>query len=142
MSKIMTDPAAIRVFTLAGNAVLTLRSARTDRHYTYRITVCGDKPHLFFVAVLTDGGDGTYTYVGTLTMNGGFLLTSRSRFTPDAPCVRAFRYFYDHVLVDGVVPPGLEVRHEGRCGRCGRGLTDPDSIDRGIGPICAGLVAA
>jgi hypothetical protein len=26
----------------------------------------------------------------------------------------------------------------GECGRCGRTLTNPDSIDRGIGPVCAG----
>lgn len=24
----------------------------------------------------------------------------------------------------------------GRCRRCGRGLTDPDSVKRGIGPDC------
>jgi hypothetical protein len=24
----------------------------------------------------------------------------------------------------------------GRCKRCGRGLTDPTSVDRGIGPDC------
>jgi len=27
--------------------------------------------------------------------------------------------------------------HEGRCGRCGRKLTVPASIDRGLGPECA-----
>jgi hypothetical protein len=26
----------------------------------------------------------------------------------------------------------------GRCGMCGRTLTNPDSIERGIGPVCAG----
>lgn len=30
----------------------------------------------------------------------------------------------------------------GRCGRCGRRLTDPESIRRGIGPECAALVRA
>lgn len=29
-------------------------------------------------------------------------------------------------------------RQIGSCGICGRTLTDPDSIERGIGPICAG----
>lgn len=27
---------------------------------------------------------------------------------------------------------------QGVCGMCGRKLTDPDSINRGIGPVCAG----
>ena len=31
----------------------------------------------------------------------------------------------------------LEVWHEGRCGRCNRALTVPESIASGIGPECA-----
>ena len=31
----------------------------------------------------------------------------------------------------------FEFRHEGRCGRCGRALTVPESIDTGFGPHCA-----
>lgn len=33
--------------------------------------------------------------------------------------------------------PECEVWHEGRCGRCGRKLTVPESIETGIGPDCA-----
>lgn len=32
----------------------------------------------------------------------------------------------------------VEVKEEDTCGRCGRSLTDPTSIDRGIGPECFG----
>lgn len=31
--------------------------------------------------------------------------------------------------------------HEGRCARCGRKLTVPESIDSGLGPECRGKVA-
>lgn len=37
-------------------------------------------------------------------------------------------------------PTGLEVWHAGRCAKCRRELTHPDSIARGLGPICAGLI--
>lgn len=37
-------------------------------------------------------------------------------------------------------PTGLEVWHAGRCAKCRRPLTHPDSIARGLGPICAGLI--
>ena len=30
-----------------------------------------------------------------------------------------------------------KIYHEGRCGRCGRRLTVPSSINRGLGPHCA-----
>jgi hypothetical protein len=36
----------------------------------------------------------------------------------------------------GVLGRLLEVWHEGRCGRCGRALTVPESVERGIGPEC------
>lgn len=29
--------------------------------------------------------------------------------------------------------------HMGICGRCGRALTTPESITRGIGPVCYGM---
>lgn len=28
-------------------------------------------------------------------------------------------------------------KHTGHCGMCGKSLTDQESIDRGIGPVCA-----
>ena len=40
------------------------------------------------------------------------------------------------------LPEGYEARHEGRCARCGRALTVPESIDSGFGPECARKVAA
>jgi hypothetical protein len=32
--------------------------------------------------------------------------------------------------------PQLIVHHENHCGRCGRTLTVPESVERGIGPDC------
>jgi hypothetical protein len=30
----------------------------------------------------------------------------------------------------------MELWHEGRCGKCGRALTVPESIESGLGPVC------
>lgn len=38
------------------------------------------------------------------------------------------------------LPEGYEIRHAGRCCRCGRTLTVPTSIDMGLGPVCADKV--
>jgi hypothetical protein len=38
---------------------------------------------------------------------------------------------------EAMIRYGLEI---GRCGRCGRTLTKPESIAAGIGPVCAGMV--
>ncbi len=36
------------------------------------------------------------------------------------------------------VPTGYRLEHTGRCGRCNRLLTDPESIRTGLGPECGG----
>ena len=134
-----------REYTLAGKATITLTSQKTQAHYTYRIRSSKDG-HCSFVQVLV-GPDNTtdYQYLGIIPQDryGApqfFRCTQKSRFykvdlAAEAPCLKAFRYYWDHVLANRL-PANLEVRHEGSCGRCGRVLTTPESIDRGIGPEC------
>lgn len=141
-SRIMTSAEDIRRFLLAGLATITLKSLASGNHYTYRVMKAEsrgvpafDDAEKWFVSVLTDGD--TYVYVGMIdpVRAPNLRLTKASKFSEDAGCVKAFRYFYAY-LCAGRVAPKLEVRHEGHCGRCGRELTHPDSIDRGIGPDC------
>jgi|SRR5262252_9422507 len=140
VSHVMTDPGLLRSFVLAGYATLTLKSLRTERHYTYKVKQAvdretGEEEALWFVSVLSDGDQ--YRYVGIISGAAeGFKLTARSRFGEDAACVKAWRYFWAGIKA-GVLKPELEVRHEGRCGRCGRELTTPESIDTGFGPECS-----
>jgi len=55
--------------------------------------------------------------------------------------VKAFTFFWKFVA-QNVMPPQMDVHHEGRCGRCNRKLTVPESIENGLGPECAGKMAA
>jgi len=125
-------------FTTAGNATLTLRSAKTGKRFTYKVRAPKDRnAGQRFVSLLT-GADNTsdYTYLGLLTATGEFRMTRASRMASDSLPVVAFGFFAKKVLIEGSLPEALEVRHEGHCGRCGRALTVPESIDRGIGPEC------
>jgi hypothetical protein len=132
-ARIMTNVADVARFLLAGHATITLKSLATNAHFTYRISKADDADR-WFVKVLTDGDQ--YVYAGMLfDATAALSITKASRFRDDSPCVKAFRYFHAHLLA-GSIPEQLEVRHEGQCGRCGRALTHPDSIDRGIGPDC------
>ena len=128
----MTNPELIKNFVGAGKAILTLQSAATNNHYTYRVVKKDEKPP--FVFLLT-GGDQEFTYLGMIGRNG-FQLTGKSRLTDAAPSVKAFKYFYNNVIIAGKIPAQLTVRHEGKCARCGRPLTHPESIDTGFGPEC------
>jgi hypothetical protein len=133
---LMSSPADIRQFTKAGKAKLTLTSKKTGTSFTYRVKAT-DTPDRFFVSLLTGpDNESSFSYIGLMDC-GWFRTTAKSKASPDAPSVKAFRFFCREVLQSGTIPEALEVRHEGCCGRCGRALTDPESIDRGIGPECA-----
>ena len=139
----MSDPKTVLTFMLAGNAICTLRSAKSGTRYTYKIREGKKKvptdPSIFFVNLLT-GPDNTsdYTYLGVIG-NGGFRLTGKSKMKPDSGPVVAFRWAYD-CFAKGTLPASLEVWHSGRCGRCGRLLTDAESIATGFGPECSEVV--
>ena len=128
-------------FLLAGNAVVTFQSRKTENRFTYRIRLAparsgdtGVPPH--FVSVLTgSNNDGDYTYLGCVFDRVKYVHGKKSRIAPDAPSAVAFSWVWAR-LTEGRMPETLAVYHEGRCGRCGRRLTTPESIATGLGPVC------
>ncbi len=127
-------------FILAGNATFTLRSLRTGVRYTYKLSLIerSSKP-AYFVKLL--GGPNNvddFRYMGVLDRQEPLNVrsTANSKVSRDAPSFVALRWFMAR-LNGGLIPPELEVWHEGTCGRCGQKLTVPESIAAGIGPDCA-----
>lgn len=141
----ITDADAALRFMLAGNAYFTLRSKKTGERYTYRVNVPPDDKSgalygkKYFVALLS-GPDNTadYTYLGMIQDNV-FRLTRASKMNADSKPVAAIRWTLER-LQQRHFPSTVEFWHEGRCGRCGRKLTVPESVAAGIGPECAGKV--
>lgn len=132
---IMTSPADVLAFALAGNARLTIVSKATGNRFSYRLRATDDGKG-FFVGVMTGtDNENAYTYLGFIR-DRQFRRTAKSRITEDAPSHKAFAFFWRHLCERNHVHEGLEVWHEGHCGRCGRTLTVPESIERGIGPEC------
>lgn len=139
----LSDPEKIRVFALAGRARLTLVSERTGQRFTYQVKAKKDKEgnftDFYFVSVLT-GPQNTsdYTYLGCVR-DGSFVHDRLYRVGPEAPSRKAFAWFWAR-LNKGRELSECECWHEGRCGRCGRLLTVPESIESGLGPKCAGAM--
>jgi hypothetical protein len=127
----------IETFLQAGHAIFTLKSKKTGKHFTYKIKRGGgpEGPGPLFVSLLI--GDLKWMYVGLYRPGKALHLTAKSHFSPDAPSVRALSWFLQHVD-----SPLVEFKHAGKCGRCGRVLTHPDSIDSGLGPECSGRALA
>lgn len=124
-------------FFLAGKAIATLISDKTGTRFTYRVRKVENvgKPTVWFVSLLT-GPDNTasYTYVGMITADKQFRLTKASKLAASSSPVAAFLWSWKG-LVAGELK-GVTVYHAGRCGRCGRVLTVPESVQSGYGPEC------
>lgn len=135
----LADPVATVRFMLAGKAHVTFQSRKTGTRFTYRITLADrrpDMPRLHFVAVLT--APDHYEYLGTVYQHiRAYSHGRKSRIDREAPSAIAFTWVWSR-LAAGEMHPKLAVYHEGRCGRCGRRLTTPQSISTGLGPVCAG----
>lgn len=120
-------------FVFAGKAVFTLESKVTGKHYTFKVTKAKDRNGLYFASLLTGrDNEQDFTYLGLLTISG-LIRTEASRLKAGSTPVLALNYFMKHI---NNVPKELGVYHEGRCCCCGRPLTTPESIEKGIGPEC------
>jgi len=127
----MNDAAHITAFIFAGRAVFTLTSKATGARFTYKVTTKDDAT-VSFVSVLT--GPDTYTYAGSIFHDAKdrFRTTAKSRIGADAPSARAIAWYLRNIGSEAA-----EFHHEGKCGKCGRALTVPESIETGLGPVCA-----
>lgn len=133
-----------RDYILGSNATLTLTSAKTGSHFTYKVKQGWDRQANkrdlttpYFVYVLS-GPDNTddYTYIGMIKSDGQSCLLAGQKGRSDAPSFQAFSWMWEHLNRDSI-PEQLTIQHAGSCCRCGWQLTDPNSIASGIGPECA-----
>ncbi len=140
-------------FVLAGKSIFTLEipdSFRNDHctkpHYTFRVqkkAANEQYPETYFVQILS-GTDNTYnySYLGILNKETGEVFTTtKSKFDKESWVVKLLNRSLARVW-DGdsevLEQFGFKLHHEGRCGRCGRVLTVPESCATGIGPECRG----
>lgn len=128
---------AAREFILGGNARVTIRSRKTGARFSYRVRKAQDG-EIYFVSVLTGSdNESDYTYIGTLTRGHSFHHGKRAKIQDSAPSVVAFKWFWTELHFNAeALPEKVEIFHEGRCGRCARALTVPESIESGFGPEC------
>ena len=121
-------------YMLGGNAKFTVVSPK-GTSFTYQIRKDkkaeeGDERH--FVQVLTGpNNQEDFTFLGTIFGGKRYFHGKRSPIAPGAPSATAFKWIWDHAE-----DPRIEVLSSGVCSRCGRELTDQESIKTGLGPIC------
>ena len=120
--------AAALTFILAGKATVTLTSAASGKHFTFKVTKSKDGGAYFVGTLSGPDNNADYQYVGFIPNRGTAPhLTAGNKGKPDAPSFKAFAWALKH-LVAGNLPDQLTIQHEGRCCACNRMLTHPDSI--------------
>ncbi len=134
----ITVPGDIKAFVLGGKATFTIKSRKSDKHFTYRVDAAQDRQDFYFVKVASHGND-EFQYIGFIKdLYRPRVIKGNKGADPRSPSVRALDWYLDAVWsLNEARMEQAEFWHEGRCCACNRLLTDPASIERGIGPECA-----
>lgn len=119
-------------FILGGNSLFTFLNPKTQNRFTYKV-----KKHktddVFFVSVLTN--PEIYQFIGTIKVKN-FFHSKKSNISKNAQSVKVFDYVFS-ALNKNTLSEFIEIWHEGKCAKCGRTLTVPQSIESGFGPECS-----
>lgn len=134
------DKTQLKNFILAGNATFTALNPATGRRFTFKISSpknANESNPVRFVSLLTGpDNQNDFEYLGTVFNGDTFRYGKKSRIGHAALSARAFGWLFPRIVAEAELG-GAEVHHEGRCGRCGRPLTVPESLETGLGPTCS-----
>lgn len=118
------------------NATFTVENDKGE-WYTFKLREPRGKTVTFASLLAGPNNMADYVYVGLFDPTAFQVrLTKASRFNAESKPVRVLNWALATVRDGRELPEGYQIRHEGRCGRCGRVLTVPESLDSGIGPEC------
>lgn len=122
--KLENDKALL--YILSGRAIFTLQSNKTGDHYTYKVKRDKKQVSLYYVSVFYTKG---WLYIGALS-------TATNKFYNNVKgtSVEAFNWLYNKLHNHQEI--NATIYHYGRCGHCGKILTNPISIERGLGDKC------
>lgn len=125
-------------FILAGDAYFTVQNKSSDNHLTYAIKK-SKKNDVWFVNICYAYGE--YVYIGIICkFFNGFKFHKSKQILDDTESIsiKVIEYIIRFILNNYNPHPDLVFYHHGKCCRCGRTLTTPESIKKGIGPFCEG----
>lgn len=143
-------PELTETFLLAGKAVFTV-SNPAGEHHTFKVrrvesewpAGSGKMTVTYFVNAKTDVEIAQFGYIGILDIAKGTIkCTAKSMYVPGSKQYDVASWATQAVIGQKLIPAGYHIEHAGHCGKCGRTLTDPESIHRGIGPECWKVVGA
>ena len=139
MSHLISSSALVSVLGAEKNnngADFTIKSLKTGKDYTYAISRSEFKGK-WYTHVKVEKSYQEFARLGTY-FNGK--ITQKGKLV-DSPSAIAIAFVLQKVEEGKIkfLDANVEVMHTGNCLRCGRTLTDAQSIERGLGPVCINL---
>ena len=133
-------------FFFAGRSTLTFRNNEKGTHITVRVKQLKDRKDrktllpIFYVFVsLVGDSEYGFRFGGTIFKDSLHLKLGR-----DVEAGGQLHKVMEFIMGALANPESLKKRvsllHEGKCCRCSRQLTHPESINTGFGPECLGIV--
>jgi len=125
-------------FSLAPhNGFVTVTNPKTGGRRTFRVRTekWGKDTHRVVGLLTGPRNTADYTNFGFVEADGSVKVWYKKR--RETAFVKFARMLADNRRDLYTVQKGVTYRLEGRCRRCNRTLTVPESIESGIGPVCA-----
>lgn len=135
----------IRSFILGGKSEFVLLNTKTENHFTYKVEKSENsmgKNVLASYYVRVQYEYGRMIYAGYLTVDAynciKYFQGTKGQFSETSQSIVVLLWFLQRQPID--IPDNMQCMHLGKCGRCGRLLTEPESIRTGFGPTCLEIV--
>lgn len=121
-------------FVLGGKAEFSIENLDSGRGFKYKVIKMKDnkKDYVDKFFVYVDGD-----YAGLLSVySAGKLYWSQGKKGTQSENSPPIKGLYLALDSNGVMKRPMVLYHHGKCSVCGRKLTDPKSIEYGMGPEC------
>lgn len=134
-------------FILAGKSEFTIQSNNTGKQFAFKMSKQkstasyeDSSEFVYFVSVLQNEKS---TYAGILLYNSKTSLFeyrrgSKGKIEVSDIRIKSLLYILNSLNI-GKYDINVTIYHCGKCGRCGKKLTTPESILTGLGPSCSKL---
>jgi hypothetical protein len=131
-------------FIFGGKGQFTIINKETDNQFSFKIIQSDNVKDLYYVDIknrkdINPVTNSTYVYGGFLVYKDGeakYYKGAKGKMCDKEQSVRSLMYVINH-LIKGDLPEFIKIYDFGKCGHCGRQLTDAHSIEIGVGKECA-----
>jgi hypothetical protein len=127
----------IKTETTGKGGMFTIKSIKTDKEYTYKINRSFFK-NKWYSHIFVETGYMNFLYLGMYS-NSQIIKKGHVNNMPSAIAIAFILNHLEKGFID-FINTKTKFYHLGKCVKCGKILTDSNSIEIGMGPYCISVV--